>query len=76
MPRTITPVRLTQTDDELRTAFGALTTRADVAALLCVSDQELIYLLYRGGKDKQYIEFDVKKRRGGVRRIAAPTSSI
>jgi RNA-directed DNA polymerase len=74
MPRAITAVALAKTDDELKAAFATLGTRADVAALLQVSEKELIYLLYRGGK--RYIEFDVPKRAGGTRHIAAPDSSI
>jgi RNA-directed DNA polymerase len=74
MPRVITAVELPQTDDQLRDAFTKLQTRADVAALLAVSEKELIYILYRGGK--QYVEFDTPKRAGGARHISAPTGSI
>jgi RNA-directed DNA polymerase len=74
MVRTKTPVRLEQSDTELRSAFEKLATRAQVAALLGSTDTELIYLLYRGGS--QYIEFDVPKRNGQMRHIAAPSSSI
>jgi RNA-directed DNA polymerase len=42
--------------------------------LLAVSEKELIYILYRGGK--VYAEFDTPKRAGGVRHIAAPVGSI
>jgi RNA-directed DNA polymerase len=71
MPRVITPVALPQTDAQLRAAFAALRTRADVAG---TSEKELIYILYRGGK--QYFEFDTPKRAGGTRHISAPTGSI
>lgn len=74
MARVVTPVALAQTDDELRAAFTNLKTRAEVASLLGVSEQELIYILYRGGKT--YIEFDVPKRSGGMRHISAPSGSI
>jgi RNA-directed DNA polymerase len=74
MPRVITPVDLPQSDDQLRDAFAALATRGDVAALLAVSERELIYILYRRGK--QYLQFDIPKRSGGTRHISAPMSSI
>lgn len=74
MTRTITPVPLHFSDDELRARFAALRTRKDVATLLGTTDKELIYLLYRDGK--KYIEFDVPKKSGGARHLAAPTSSI
>jgi RNA-directed DNA polymerase len=74
MPRLITPVYLAKTPAELAAEFKQLTTRADVAALLDVSEKELIYVLFRKGK--KYIEFDVPKKSGGARRIAAPVSSI
>ncbi len=73
MPRVVTPVPLPQTDDQLRLAFSQLTTRADVATLLGVSEKELIYILYR---KKQYTEFEISKKSGGSRTIAAPESSI
>jgi hypothetical protein len=74
LARTITPVLLPQTADEPRAAFAALKTRADIAKPLAVSDQELTYMLYRKGA--KYIEFDVRKRSGEVRRISAPDASI
>src|SRR5437868_670054 len=74
MARVITPVRLPQSDAQLVAAFKALQTRSDVAALLGVTDHELVYLLHRGGR--KYIDFDVPKRKGGARRISAPDSSI
>lgn len=74
MARIVTPVKLAATDAELRTQFSQLRTRRDIATLLAISDRELVYLLYRGGK--QYFEFSVPKKSGGTRQIAAPTSSI
>jgi RNA-directed DNA polymerase len=74
MPRLITPVRLSQNDEELKAGFSALASRASVAALLGVSERDLVYLLYRGGK--KYESFDLPKKSGGMRRISAPTSSI
>lgn len=74
MARIFTPVALPQSDDQLHDAFAKLQTRADVATLLAVTEKELIYILYRGGK--KYFDFDVPKRAGGTRRISAPTGSI
>ncbi len=74
MARATSAVELPQTDADLRDAFLALATRADVAALLGSTERELIYLLYRDGME--YIEFDVPKRSKGTRHISAPTGSI
>src|SRR5713101_2934174 len=74
MRRSFPPVRLALDDDTLRDAFSRLSSRADVARLLGISDTDLVYLLYRRGS--RYVEFDVPKRSGGVRRIAAPEASI
>jgi RNA-directed DNA polymerase len=72
--RTFTSVALSGSDAELAEAFSRLRTRQDVAALLAVTDRELIYVLYRGGSC--YHVFDIPKRSGGTRKICAPAGSI
>jgi RNA-directed DNA polymerase len=74
MSRTATPIPLATAEGELREKFFALNTRRDVADLLAVTERELIYVLYRGGK--KYQEFEVPKRSGGSRLISAPVGSI
>ena len=66
---------LTETDDELRAAFRALKTRADVARLLHISVQTLNYLTVRSGAPR-YRQFAIRKRSGGTRVISAPDGSL
>lgn len=76
MPPKSGSIFLNKTDDELRTAFAALTSRQEVAVLLDVPDHHLIYWLYRGGA--KYTDFQIPKRRPGSapREISAPDSGI
>ncbi|MGE3576789.1 MAG: trypsin-like peptidase domain-containing protein [Dehalococcoidia bacterium] len=65
---------LTRTDAELRRAFCGLKTRQDVAAVLEVSDKDLVYYLYR--KKPTYRVFEIPKKGGGTRQITAPEGPI
>ena len=60
-----------QSSADLRTQFKSLRTRSDVAALLGMSEERLIYLLYRVNP-YSYRTFKLSKRSGGLRDISAP----
>jgi RNA-directed DNA polymerase len=66
--------QLSRPDDELRSAFQSLRSRADLASLLGVTEPDLRYYLYRGGR--RYSDFQISKRGGGVRVISAPNYSL
>jgi len=68
--------QLTAQPEELRERFYSLKTRADVAGLLEIDEQTLIYYLYRLGTSKQYVTFQIPKRSGGFREICAPVSPL
>lgn len=55
----------------------ALRTRADVAKLVGVEESELDALMRPGtGSGSGYVDFEVPKRSGGVRRISAPRQRL
>lgn len=66
---------LTRTDAELRAKFFELLTFDDVANVLEVPSHQLAYILYKTPKSKRFTSFNIKKRRGGVRKIDAPCRS-
>ncbi len=70
-----THLHLTESDPDLRAAFRRLQSRCDVAAMLHVTDQELIYLLFRPPAPR-YREFLIQKRDGSARTIRAPRGSL
>lgn len=53
-------------------AFYNLKCRNDIANLLGISDKSLRYFLYGRRPENLYTEFDIKKKNGNTRRIAAP----
>jgi len=67
---------LTKSPDELRKAFESLSKPEDVATLLEVPYQVLIYHLYRTPEAKRYTCFSIPKRSGGVRTISAPATTL
>lgn len=62
--------------EELKQEFLNLKTSRDVARLLEVSYDRLIYHLYRVPKESRYVEFSVPKKSGGFRTISAPSSGL
>lgn len=66
----------TRTPAEARAMFKELQDRADVAMLLQVPLRFLTSVLYRSKPDSFYRRFEIKRKGGGTRIIAAPTSSL
>ncbi|MBN1210516.1 MAG: RNA-directed DNA polymerase [Myxococcaceae bacterium] len=61
----------------LKGTLPRLATRKDVAALVGVEESELEALMRPGTEaGSGYVEFEVPKRSGGVRRIAAPRARL
>ncbi|MBC8031254.1 MAG: trypsin-like peptidase domain-containing protein [Pyrinomonadaceae bacterium] len=58
--------------EEIRTQFTSLRSRSDVASLLGVTDRALRYRLYGLPIPSQYVVFEIRKKSGGLRSIAAP----
>ncbi len=69
-------LELQASKDELREKFFALNDAYDVADLLEVRHEDLIYYLYRIPLKKRYKTFEIKKKSGGFRKISTPTSSL
>jgi RNA-directed DNA polymerase len=56
--------------------FLAIRNKRELAAFLKVEYKVLAYNLYKLNDDEKYIEFEIKKRKGGQRQIIAPNSGI
>ena len=61
---------------ELRSKFFAVKTVRDIARLLDVKYNDLIYFLYRTNQKRRYSSFDIKKKNGKIRKISAPSPNI
>lgn len=58
-------------------ALPALKTRTDVAKLVGIKSSELKTLMRPGtGRGSGYVEFEIPKRSGGMRRISAPRKKL
>lgn len=68
--------QLSITGEQLVTRFYALKTREDIAKLLEVDERRLIYHLYVVPPEKRYKHFNIPKKYGGVRDIAAPATAL
>ena len=75
MPDSIFPT-LRRADSEIRLRFRSLESLADVANLLEIPPRYLRDILYRRGDRTQYRRFEIRKRSGGVRAIAAPPAAL
>lgn len=62
--------------DELRQDFLSLETPKDLAILLEVSYDRLIYHLYKVEDHQKYVEFSIPKKSGEHRVILAPSTAI
>lgn len=64
---------LKRTDDQIKARFATLKTSYDIAGILELPAQKLMYYAY---KNRAYATFDIPKRRGGVRTIPAPANNL
>lgn len=69
-------LRLTASNEEVVAEFYSLKTRSDVARLLDVSEDHLIYYLYRMPIEEKYSKFTISKTSGGERTINTPHKSL
>ncbi|CEO89930.1 hypothetical protein [Syntrophaceticus schinkii] len=65
-----------RSDEEIIDKFRQLNTRADVADLLEISDRSLRYFLYGKRPEKMYVNFNIRKKNGGIREIHAPSHKL
>lgn len=61
---------------ELKEKFSLLRNRQDIAALLDIDTETLIYHLYRVPENRKYKTFEIPKSLGGTRTISAPITTI
>lgn len=69
-------IKLSFSKDELRTKFFSLTTPQDIADLLEIDLKRLFYHIYIVPKSVRYTQFDIPKRRGGLRTISTPSTAL
>lgn len=62
--------------DELKQEFLALKTPRDIAKLLDVSYDRLVYHLYKVSENRKYKEFSIPKKSGNTRTISAPATAL
>jgi len=67
---------LTASPEEIRQKFSSMRERTDVASLLEIDYQTLIYHIYRVPENKKYKTFYLPKNLGGTRKISAPNTTI
>lgn len=61
---------------ELRKNFFSLRTIGDIANLLDVKYDDLIYFLYRSNQTRRYSVFNIRKKNGKTRKITSPSPNI
>jgi RNA-directed DNA polymerase len=69
-------IQLDKTGDEFQAAFNSLESPRQVAELLDVRYDRLVYHLYRSPPRTRYVTFSIPKRSGGSRKISAPATAI
>jgi len=69
-------LNLTQTPEELKAAFLALKTPKDIARLLNVRYDRLVYHIYKVPLESRYTTFEIPKKSGGTRTISAPVTAL
>lgn len=62
--------------EELQYRFLRLATAHDIAELLEISYDHLVYQLYKVPDSEKYAEFQIQKKSGGSRNISAPATSL
>lgn len=76
MPPNVLAPGVTRSHEEIREHFFDLKTVEDVAEILEVPHGVLVYILYRKTFRGDYRTFEIAKKGGGVRQIAAPHPTI
>lgn len=69
-------LKLEQQDDALRAFFFALREPSDVADMLGVKYNDLIYWIYRTPEHNRYTAFSIPKKNGSARHIDTPNKNI
>ena len=69
-------IRLSHDGDTLRDEFFSLESSRDIASLLEISYDRLVYHLFKSDPVTRYQTFTVPKRSGGTRQISAPATSL
>lgn len=69
-------ISLTAGNDQIIEAFSRLETARDVASLLEIRYDRLVYILYTLDLHSQYRIFSISKKSGGTRIISAPISTL
>jgi len=67
---------LTDSPEELVKKFLSMKDRSNIATLLDIDENTLIYHLYRVPEEKRYKTFEIPKNHGGTRTISAPITTI
>jgi RNA-directed DNA polymerase len=62
--------------ETLKKQFYSLETPEDVAKMLDIEYQHLIYYLYRRKREAQYTTVEIPKKSGGVRSLLVPETSL
>lgn len=62
--------------EELRKQFFALRNPRDIARLLEIPYQRLVYHIYKVPPEDKYLTFELKKKSGGTRIVSAPASAL
>jgi len=70
------PIDLQASPEQLYRKFYSLQSPKDVAELLEIKYSVLTYYLYKLPPEKKYINFEIRKKYGGVREISAPINGL
>lgn len=62
--------------EQVRLQFSTLSTPRDIASMLGVSYNRLVWIVHRIPPSERYDSFEIKKRGGGTRRILAPCKPL
>ena len=62
--------------EELKQEFLSLKTPRDIARLLEVTHDQLVYHLYKTPENNKYVEFLIPKKSGSFRTITAPATAL
>lgn len=75
-PRVSESVSLSGTAEELWQSLRRVATPRELAALLDVPYEHLVYLIYRSERSERYEHFEIPSRKGTSREIQSPNRSL